>query len=488
MEENYFNLLSLPEDATTEEIRNAYHVAARKYHPDRNNSSDAAGRFREVQEAFEILSYTTKRDLYREKVAIEIKKSPVTLKKAFSSKSLALLNEKQLLYVLFEIDCDNSKSLDSAADLELCLIVDYSTSMSDNRLGMVKSSISHLVTQMKQTNIISIVGFSDFAELIVPPVLVEDYKKHENNLGSIKAHGATELLKGLELGISTFKKDSTSTRIRRLILLTDGHTYGDEDACLELAKKASEKRISIYALGFGDKWNDEFLDRVTSCSGGNASFVANNDELKRLLSEKTFSASYLYAQQLSLEYKPAHGSRLNYIFRLIPDASPLSIQDPLQLGNLYYNERMLLLFEFLIDPIKVNIEQMEILKGKLWLDIPSNNIKCERYFIDWNRPVTKLLKKAVPPESIVHAISRLTLYRMQEKARKDVEQKKYREASKKLNYLASQLFSQGEYEFAKTVLFEASQVERTGNFSQDGDKRIKYGTRSLLLQSGLESE
>jgi len=53
--------------------------------------------------------------------------------------------------------------------------------------------------------------------------------------------------------------------------------------------------------------------------------------------------------------------------------------------------------------------------------------------------------------------------------------------------MASQLNAQGEKELAKTVMLEAQTIEQTGNFSQEGDKRIKYGTRALLLQSGLES-
>lgn len=487
MEENYFNLLDLPEDATREEIRDAYYALAQKYHPDRNASSEAIDHFQLVQEAFETLSDDKKNSRYRELLSSNDKKSPILFKKIFSSRKIALIDETQLLYALCEIDCKQLEEDNSVVDLNLCLVIDYSTSMT-GRLDMIKASVVNLINKLKDSDIISIIGFSDFAEAIIPPMLVRDYKRYENRFSISKAHGATELFKGLELGVRILSKDRGATRIRRLILLTDGHTYGDEEPCYELAKRALEDRISIYVLGFGDKWNDEFLDKVASNSGGNASFVATVDDLNRLLNEKAFTAENLYAQQIKLIFNPTEGTRLNYIFRLIPDASPLAIQNPLQLGNLNYGQRMLLLLEFLIDPIKTNIEMIDILKGKLLLNVPSREIKCERFFIDWTRPVSKSFDKGFPPESIVHAISRLTLYQMQEKARKDIEEKHSADASRKLKYLASQLHAQGEHEFAKTVMYEAQQVERTGRFSQESDKRIKYGTRSLLLPSGLESE
>lgn len=487
MEDNYFNLLELPEDATKEEIRDAYYALAQKYHPDRNASSDATERFQLIQEAFEVLSDEKKNSRYRERISTGSKKSPILFKKIFSAKRIALVDEKQILYALSEIDCKQFEDSNLSTELNLCLVIDYSTSMA-GRLDFIKTSISRLIDKLKDSDIISIIGFSDFAEAIIPPMEVRDFKRYQNRFAIKKAHGATELFKGLDLGVRTLSKDHAVTRVKRLLLLTDGHTYGDEEPCYKLAKQALEQRISIYALGFGDKWNDEFLDKVASNSGGNASFVATQDDLDRLLNEKAFTAENLYAQQIKLAFDSLTGTRLNYIFRLIPDASPLSVQNPLQLGNLNYGQRMLLLFEFIIDPVKKYIETMNILKGKLLLNVPSKEVKCERYFIDWTRPVSKSFDKGFPPESIVHAISRLTLYRMQEKARKDIEQKNSAEASRKLKYLAAQLHAQGEHDFAKTVMYEAQQVERTGRFSQESDKRIKYGTRSLLLPSGLESE
>jgi len=92
----------------------------------------------------------------------------------------------------------------------------------------------------------------------------------------------------------------------------------------------------------------------------------------------------------------------------------------------------------------------------------------------------------VPPAAIIEALSRVSLYRLQERARKEVERGNTVAASRHLQYLATHLLSTGNRELAHTVLVEAEHVKQSKHFTQEGDKRIKYGTRALMLPSGLE--
>lgn len=61
---DYYKILNIEVQATDEEIRKAYHRMALKYHPDKNKSSDAEERFKEVVEAYEVLSDPFKRRGY----------------------------------------------------------------------------------------------------------------------------------------------------------------------------------------------------------------------------------------------------------------------------------------------------------------------------------------------------------------------------------------------------------------------------------------
>ncbi len=61
---DFYDVLGVARDADPEEIRRAYRKLARKYHPDVNRSEGAEERFKEISEAYEVLSDPDKRSRY----------------------------------------------------------------------------------------------------------------------------------------------------------------------------------------------------------------------------------------------------------------------------------------------------------------------------------------------------------------------------------------------------------------------------------------
>lgn len=61
---DYYEVLSVNKNATEEEIKRAYRKLAKKYHPDISKEPNAAEKFKEVSEAYDVLSDPKKRSLY----------------------------------------------------------------------------------------------------------------------------------------------------------------------------------------------------------------------------------------------------------------------------------------------------------------------------------------------------------------------------------------------------------------------------------------
>lgn len=61
---DFYEVLGVSKNATEAEIKSAYRKLALKWHPDKNKSSEATAKFKQINEAYEVLSDTKKRQMY----------------------------------------------------------------------------------------------------------------------------------------------------------------------------------------------------------------------------------------------------------------------------------------------------------------------------------------------------------------------------------------------------------------------------------------
>ena len=171
----FYNYLGLPFDASADEIRQAYFDAARRFHPDANPEQDAREEFLRIQQAYETLSSPEKRKIYDRSIPDNLK-VPLTAAMSIrvSRSVIPAMQEPQLLYTLIDINCTGEMDSSRMPPSAICLVIDRSTSMKGERLEMVKANVAQLIKTLKPKDLISIVVFSDRADVIIPPTQVSD--------------------------------------------------------------------------------------------------------------------------------------------------------------------------------------------------------------------------------------------------------------------------------------------------------------------------
>lgn len=189
-----------------------------------------------------------------------------------------------------------------------------------------------------------------------------------------------------------------------------------------------------------------------------------------------------------LEFERHEGVELLYAFRISPDTAVLPIEGAIPLGNLQYGKSVSVLMELSLPPFQREIEEFEIIRGKIKMEIPSSSLMYSRLLFGAKRPVQIMPGRENPPSQIVEAMSQLTLYRLQDKARQEVASGNVLQAAKHLQHLATHLLAKGDRDLAHTVLLEAENVKQHKRYSEDGEKKIKYGTRSLLMLPAPEQK
>lgn len=486
---DYYSILGIFRDATQEEIKRAYLLAAQRLHPDKNVAAGETELFLETQQAYEVLSNPTRRSQYDATLPPEASTKNKFIRHValYSRPSLVQLNEDQLLYALLEVEPAVKQTNDiPAPPLNLCLVLDRSTSMQGEKMDILKATAIQLLRSLRPQDVLSVVAFSDRAEVIVPAAISLDKRKQEGNIQMMYTSGGTEIYHGLDLGLKEIRRTLDPSRVNHIILLTDGNTYGDEQACLRLAEEAAALNVGLTGMGIGNEWNDIFLDSLAGKTGGSSAYISKPGDIERFLVEKFKALTNTYADEVLLEFKHQEHIRLNFAFRLQPEGGQIDVTPPLRLGPILREAPLHVLLEFIIGPLALAREEVLLLDGFLKASVTSHPLPVPPIHLILSRTMRHDPSAEAPPTRVLKALSRLTLYRLQERAQAAASDGRFDLAAKHLQNLATHLLSQGETSTAKTALLEAQNLENMHAWSESGIKDIKYKTRALLLGSGKE--
>src|SRR5947207_618876 len=182
----------------------------------------------------------------------------VTLAHQVGKEFMPVTGGSQVAYVLLE-----TKPTEMMAQvrmpLNFALVLDHSGSMKGAKLKNVKEAVKMVLDRLEPTDYVSVVIFDDTSQVIIPSMPARDPVGMKAAIDRIRDAGGITMSLGMLQGINELRRWNIPNAINRMILLTDGVTYGDSDRCRQLARDARMAGIAIYPLGIGQDWYESLM-------------------------------------------------------------------------------------------------------------------------------------------------------------------------------------------------------------------------------------
>src|SRR5215212_3232081 len=207
---------------------------------------------------------------------------------------LPATDQASLAYLLVDIlkeDSAEASPGDFQNPVNLSLVLDTSGSMAGAKLQNLKQAVRWVIDHLNPDDRIAITLFDDEVHPLAPSTRVADAAGLLAQVDAIREAGGTAMSTGLLVGLDEAVKgasqEAPAGMVSRIIVLTDGQTWGDADRCKELAKQAGAAGVPITALGVGaeEDWSIELLDALASESGGIADYIAKPEDISAAFEE-----------------------------------------------------------------------------------------------------------------------------------------------------------------------------------------------------------
>jgi Ca-activated chloride channel homolog len=224
----------------------------------------------------------------------------------------------QVAYVLVEAR-PNTAVTQARMPLNFALVLDHSGSMKGAKLQAVKEAVKLVINHMAPTDIVSVVIFDDNVRVIVPAQAASDKMGLGGAVDSIREGGGTAMSLGMSVGLTELRKHATPAMVNRMILLTDGVTYGDADRCRRIADDAGASGIGIYPLGIGADWDEDLLDNIGQRSSGMpAEFIRRPEDALGLFQRQLQSAEAVSVRNAQLTLRLPAGVTPKKSVKVLP--------------------------------------------------------------------------------------------------------------------------------------------------------------------------
>ncbi|KAL2652483.1 hypothetical protein R1flu_020611 [Riccia fluitans] len=167
------------------------------------------------------------------------------------------------------------------APLDLITVLDISSSMTGNKLRLLKCAMEFVINHLSPADRLSVVTFSSSAKRLFPlRRMVEDGRQFAlRYVNSLAADGGTNIAEGLRKGTKVLEDRRMRNPVASIMLLSDGQdTYNMRHTSHGQfipggRRSALGSQIPVHTFGFGEDHDADLMHSIAESSGGTFSFI-----------------------------------------------------------------------------------------------------------------------------------------------------------------------------------------------------------------------
>ncbi|QHV01104.1 vWA domain-containing protein [Synechocystis sp. CACIAM 05] len=383
---------------------------------------------------------------------------------------------------------------DRRLPLNLCLVLDHSGSMDGQPLEIVKSAALGLIDRLGEDDRLSVIAFDHRAKIVIENQQVRNGAAIAKGIERLKAEGGTAIDEGLKLGIQEAAKGKED-RVSHIFLLTDGENeHGDNDRCLKLGTVASDYKLTVHTLGFGDHWNQDVLEAIAASAQGSLSYIENPSEALQTFRQlfQRMSNVGLTNAHLLLELAPqAHLATVKPVAQVSPETMDLTVQnqgaiEEVRLGDLMTDQERVLLLNLYLDQLPPG--QHVIGQVQIRYDDPASG---QTNLLSDPLPLTIQVQTQYQPSTDVQvqeSILTLAKYRQTQIAETKLKAGDRQGAATMLQTAAKTALQMGDKNGATILQTNATRLQSGEDLSEGDRKKTRMVSKTTLQPPSAPSE
>ncbi len=366
------------------------------------------------------------------------------------------------------------------APLNLALVLDRSGSMAGQKIRDLRQAARLTLDRLGPDDLVSLVLFDDNVDVLAAARPAADRAALLAQIERIDERGGTQMALGLQAGLAQLRAGLGPDRVSRLVLLTDGETWDDEDRCRELAQQAAALGAPITALGLGDEWNQALLTDLADLSGGNWEFIDTPDRIVAAFQQVVVTMQRTVVTNATLILRLVRDVQPRGVWRVRPLIDRLSARTvgerdvQVALGDLQ-SEGQSVLIELSLPPRAPG--DYRLAQAEVNYDVPGGGagLKATADII-----VTFTADAATAVNgAVMNTVERVTAFKLMTRALDEREAADAGQRTQRLRAAATRLLDAGEIQLAQEAQAAAAQIDAGQTLSPHATKRLVSATRKL---------